>query len=62
MEERKQRIRGSCYICLKQGYKVSECALKKNCVYCGQSGNHHRSYVNRNLGQSVKKAYILWTS
>ena len=50
VDERKQRIRGSCYICLKQGHKVSECGLKKDCVYCGQSGNHHRSLCQQKFG------------
>ena len=50
VEERKQKIRGSCYICMKQGHKVSECGLKKNCVHCGQSGNHHRSLCQQKFG------------
>ena len=28
-EERKQRIRGSCYICMKEGHKIGECGSKQ---------------------------------
>ena len=43
IEERKQKIKGSCYICLRQGHKVTDCHIEKKCYYCQQSKNHHRS-------------------
>ena len=42
-EERKQRIKGSCFICMKQGYRLEECGSKKSCVYSHQWNNHLRS-------------------
>ena len=54
-EERKQRIRGSCYICLKQGHKVGECGLKKACAHCGQVGNHHRSLCLQKFGATNRE-------
>lgn len=49
-EERKQRINGSCFICMKQGHKVAECGLKKQCVYCHQWNNHNRSLCPKKFG------------
>ena len=49
-EERKQKIKGSCFICMKQGHKVAECGLKKQCVYCHQWNNHHRSLCQQKFG------------
>ena len=43
VEARKQRIKGSCYICLKQGHKTNDCTLTKACYYCHKTNNHHRS-------------------
>ena len=43
VEARKQRIKGSCFICLKQGHKTNDCTLSKDCYYCHQANNHHRS-------------------
>ena len=57
-EERKQRIRGSCYICLKQGHKVGECGLKKACAHCGQVGNHHRSLCLQKFGATSRERPI----
>ena len=48
VESRKQRIKGSCFICLKQGHKTNDCTLSKDCYYCycyycHQTNNHHKS-------------------
>ena len=50
IEARKQRIKGSCFICLKQGHKTYECTLTKSCFYCGQVNNHHRSLCPKKYG------------
>ncbi|MBV2113425.1 MAG: aspartyl protease family protein [Candidatus Thiodiazotropha sp. (ex Ctena orbiculata)] len=50
VEARKRRIKGSCFICLKQGHKSDECTLKKSCYYCGQMNNHHRSLCPEKFG------------
>ncbi|MEW8544133.1 MAG: DUF1759 domain-containing protein, partial [Candidatus Thiodiazotropha sp.] len=58
-EERKQRIRGSCFICLKQGHKTGECGLKKSCYYCKQWNNHHRSLCPRRFGATNREGVHL---
>ena len=50
IEARRQRIRGSCFICLKQGHGTNECTLTKNCFYCGQVNRHHRSLCPQKFG------------
>ena len=50
IEARKQKINGSCFICLKQGHKTNECTLTKSCFYCGQVNNHHRSLCPKKYG------------
>ena len=50
VEERKQRIKGSCFICMKQGHRLGECGLKKSCAYCHQWNNHHRSLCQQKFG------------
>ena len=50
VEERKQRIKGSCFICMKQGHRLGECGLKKLCAYCLQWNNHHRSLCQQKFG------------
>lgn len=47
IEARKSKIKGSCYICLKQGHKSSECRLNKLCVHCGENNSHLRSLCPR---------------
>ncbi|KAH3691231.1 hypothetical protein DPMN_193179 [Dreissena polymorpha] len=41
--DRKKQLKGSCYICLKFGHKISECKRNKVCVHCGKKNDHHRS-------------------
>ena len=43
VEARKQKIRGSCFICLKSTHQASCCQQRVNCYYCRQWNYHHRS-------------------
>ena len=45
MEERKQFLKrlGSCFVCLKRGYRAFECFNKKTCYFCKRENFHHRS-------------------
>ena len=55
VEERKQRIKGSCFICMKQGQRLGECGLKKSRVYCHQWNNHHRSICQQKFGAETRE-------
>ena len=56
IEARKQKIRGSCFICLKQEHRTNECTLRKNCFYCGQVNSHHRSLCPQKFGHLRKES------
>ncbi|XP_045158369.2 uncharacterized protein LOC123524328 [Mercenaria mercenaria] len=43
IDERKKKLKGSCFKCLKPGHSSSECKGNKHCVYCGGFNVHHRS-------------------
>ena len=43
LDARKQRIRGSCYICLKSTHQANTCQQKIRCYYCRQWNHRHRS-------------------
>ena len=43
LEERKRKIRGCCYRCLKHGHMAYDCKSNRACVYCGEYNQHHRS-------------------
>ncbi|XP_077989885.1 uncharacterized protein LOC144444346 [Glandiceps talaboti] len=43
VEDRKEKIKGSCYICLKKGHMIRDCRVDKACRHCHQRRNHHRS-------------------
>ena len=51
MEARKQRIKGSCYICLREGHNANDC-LKQGtrCYFCKQMNHHHRSLCPQKFG------------
>ena len=46
-EERKQRSKWRCYICLLSGHRAFECVSniqgKQKCYYCKRRNHHHRS-------------------
>ncbi|XP_045176576.2 uncharacterized protein LOC123537084 [Mercenaria mercenaria] len=54
LEERKRKIKGSCYRCLKEGHMSSECKSSKACVYCGEVNVHHRSLCDKRFAGKRK--------
>ena len=43
-DERKQRLKWRCFVCLLSGHRAFECFTKKKaCFYCGRINHHHRS-------------------
>ncbi|XP_060608071.1 uncharacterized protein LOC132760172 [Ruditapes philippinarum] len=55
LEERKNRIRDSCYRCLKDGHGIRECKSNKKCVYCNQFNRHHRSLCPKKYKQTTQE-------
>lgn len=56
LEARKQKIMGSCFICLKQGHRTNECFLTRTCFYCRQAKVHHRSLCPQKFGSVQKES------
>ena len=50
IEERKQKIKGSCYICLNPTHQSSSCRQRVHCHYCKQWNRHHRSLCPQQFG------------
>ena len=59
VEARKQKIKGSCYLCLNQSHQAGSCHQRIKCVYCGQVKHHHRSLCRNSLGQHIEKTQTL---
>ena len=50
IEERKQKIKGSCYICLNPTHQSSSCRQRVHCYYCKQWNRHHQSLCPQQFG------------
>ena len=50
IEERKQKIKGRCYICLYPTHQSRSCRQRVHCYYCKQWNRHHRSLCPQQFG------------
>ena len=58
LEERKKRLRDSCFKCLKVGHMSKECKKNKTCVYCGEVNCHHRSLCPQKIKTKTSGAHL----
>ena len=49
-EKRKQRIKGCCFKCLRQGHGARDCPKKVTCAHCNKRNHHHRSLCPQRFG------------
>ena len=54
-EKRKQRIKGCCYRCLKQGLNANDCPKGITCAHCNKRNHHHRSLCPKKFGASKRE-------
>ena len=54
LQERKEKLRGSCYNCLQRGHTLKECTKDRKCAHCGRSKSHHRSLCNQLFQQTTE--------
>ena len=54
-EKRKQRIKGCCYRCLKQGHNANDCPKEITCAHCNKRNHHHRSLCPKKFGASKRE-------
>ncbi|XP_061165990.1 uncharacterized protein LOC133174913 [Saccostrea echinata] len=62
INDRKEKIRGRCYICLKPGHLSKDCKVDKPCVHCHQTKKHHRSLCNKRMQLSKEPSHFAETS
>ena len=58
-EDRRQKIKDSCFLCLKKGHIAYKCQLNKVCFYCGRKNHHNRSlcpqkFVSKMVNEATK--------
>ena len=54
-EKRKQRIKGCCYWCLKQGHNANDCPKRITCAHYNKRNYHHRSLCPQKFGTTAKE-------
>ena len=54
-EDRKFKIKYSCFLCLKPGHIAFKCFLNKRCYQCGRTRHHHRSLCPEKFTQCTEK-------
>ena len=50
LEKRKEKAKGACFNCLGSTHRVKDCRSAKQCYYCKQARNHHRSLCPKRFG------------
>ena len=58
LQERREKLKGFCYVCLKKGHMSKNCTRNKICAHCGKKNEHHRSlcptlFANKNPSSSL---------
>ena len=43
LQARKEKLKGCCFNCLKNGLVLKDCKVDRACAHCGKKGSHHRS-------------------
>ena len=52
-DDRKGKIKDSCFLCLKRGHIAHDCRLNKACYYCTRINHHHRSLCPQKFGAKL---------
>ena len=62
IESRKEKIKGSCFICLSHGHSIKDCFSNRACFYCNAVKNHHRSLCPKRFGNNSKSTQNMHTN
>ncbi|XP_063414878.1 uncharacterized protein LOC134696853 [Mytilus trossulus] len=55
IKDRKQKIKGSCYTCLKPGHVSRDCKFEKTCYHCKEKKGYHRSLCPKKIPSQQKE-------
>ena len=54
-EKRKQKIKGCCFKCLRQGHGAKDCPKRVVCAHCNRRNHHHRSLCPQKFGTAANE-------
>ena len=54
-EKRKQKIKGCCFKCLRQGHGAKDCLKRIMCAHCNRRNHHHRSLCPQKFGTAANE-------
>ena len=58
LEKRKEKAKGVCYNCFNSSHRVKDCRSPRQCYFCKQTRNHHRSLCPKRFGQTSRKPEV----
>ncbi|XP_063427160.1 uncharacterized protein LOC134710700 [Mytilus trossulus] len=58
IEERKRKLKGTCFKCLKAGHGSFECKRNKLCIHCNEVNSHHRSLCPKKFNTKNTCVYL----
>ena len=57
LQKRRDKLKGSCFICLKKDHMSKNCEREKNCAHCGKRKQHHRSLCPKLFANSSTELF-----
>ena len=54
-EKRKQKIKGCCFKCLRQGHGAKDCPKRVVCAHCNRQNHQHRSLCPQKFGTAANE-------
>ena len=57
-QDRKQKLKDSCFLCLRRGHIAYKCMSNKSCFYCQRRHHHHRSLCPKEFTENENAHFI----
>lgn len=58
IEELENKLKGSCFKCLRSGHTSSQCKRNTVCIHCNEDNAHHRSLCPRKFRLQLSNAHL----
>ena len=62
LQEREEKVKGRCYICLHPGHVMVKCKVEKPCYHSKEKENHHRRLCPRLFTQNKPPSNRVFTA